>query len=132
VDCIIATTTSKELSELLVRFFGIIGGILRRRTIEFYLRNTMNPDFIDLLGALALSPQGRSRRISSNEQPNWNDGNFDSTYLAPGETLDMPLLEGPGFINHLWFTSHAGGMGELNALSLRIYWGTFSYRTTGQ
>jgi Protein of unknown function (DUF2961). len=81
-----------------------------------------HPAFGDLLGALALPPVGRSRRVSSNEQPNWNDGNFDSTYLQPGDVLEMPLLEGPGCINHMWFTSHAGGMGELNALTLRIYW----------
>ncbi len=83
------------------------------------MNNTL---FNDLLGALALPPVGRSRRVSSNEQPNWNDGNFDSTYLAPGDVLEMPTLTGPGVINHLWFTSHAGGMGELNALTLRIYW----------
>lgn len=82
----------------------------------------MNHAFGDLLGALALPPVGRSRRVSSNEQPNWNDGNFDSTYLAPGDVLEMPLLEGPGYINHIWFTSHAGGMGEMNALTVRIYW----------
>ena len=82
----------------------------------------MNPAFSDLLGSLALPPVGRSRRVSSNEQPNWNDGNFDSTHLEPGDTLEMPVLEGPGYINHLWFTSHAGGMGELNALTLRMYW----------
>lgn len=82
----------------------------------------MNSDFSDMLGSLALPPTGRSRRVSSNEQPNWNDGNFDSTYLNPGDVLDIPLLVGPGYINHMWFTSHAGGMGELNALSIRIYW----------
>ena len=82
----------------------------------------MNALFDDLLGGLALPPVGRSRRISSNEQPNWNDGNFDSTYLAPGDLLEMPGLTGPGVINHLWFTSHAGGMAELNALTVRLYW----------
>jgi hypothetical protein len=78
--------------------------------------------FHNPLGALAAPATGRSRRVSSNEQPNWNDGNFDMTVLPPGETLELPLLEGPGMIQHLWFTSHAGGMNELNALSLRIYW----------
>lgn len=76
----------------------------------------------DFLSSLASLPAGRSRRVSSNEQPNWNDGNFDSTHLNPGDVLDVPILEGPGYINHMWFTSHAGGMGELNALTLRIYW----------
>jgi hypothetical protein len=76
----------------------------------------------DFLSHLASLPAGRCRRVSSNEQPNWNDGNFDSIHLDPGDVLDVPILEGPGYINHMWFTSHAGGMGELNALTLRIYW----------
>jgi len=78
--------------------------------------------FPDPLGALLGAPVGRSRRVSSNEQPNWKDGNFDMTPLPPGATIELPLLEGPGYINHIWFTSHAGGVNELNALSLRIYW----------
>jgi len=78
--------------------------------------------FDDLLGTLSRPPRGRNRRISSNEQPNWNDGNFDMTRLAPGEEFEFPVLSGPGVINHIWFTSHAGGVNELNALSLRIYW----------
>ena len=78
--------------------------------------------FGDLLGSLTGPPQGRNRRISSNEQPNWNDGNFDMTRLAPGETFEFPVLKGPGVINHIWFTSHAGGVNELNAISMRIYW----------
>ncbi len=78
--------------------------------------------FSDALGALAAPMQGRSRRISSNEQPNWNDGNFDMTRLAPEQVFELPRLEGPGVINHIWCTSHAGGVNELNALSVRIYW----------
>jgi hypothetical protein len=78
--------------------------------------------FGDLLGSLAKTPVGRNQRISSNEQPNWSDGNFDMTPLPPGKVLEMPILEGPGVINHIWLTSHAGGVNELNALSLRIYW----------
>jgi hypothetical protein len=78
--------------------------------------------FRDPLGALAAPPAGRNRRVSSNEQPNWSDGNMDMTWLQPGESLEMPLLEGPGYISHIWFTSHAGWVNELNALSIRIYW----------
>lgn len=78
--------------------------------------------FGDLLGSLAAPPLGRNRRISSNEQPDWNDGNFDMTPLPPGTVLELPILKGPGVINHIWLTSHAGGVNELNALSLRIYW----------
>ena len=43
-------------------------------------------------------------------------------WLMPGKSVEMPVLEGPGVITHMWFTSHAGWVGELNALSLRIYW----------
>jgi hypothetical protein len=78
--------------------------------------------FEGALGALTQAPVGRNRRVSSNEQPNWNDGNFDMTWLEPGEELEFPTLQGPGVINHMWMTSHSGGMNELNALSLRIYW----------
>jgi hypothetical protein len=76
----------------------------------------------DPLSSLLSSPTGRNRRISSNQQPKWNDANLDMTMLPPGQTLEMPLLEGPGMITHIWFTSHAGRVNELNALSLRIYW----------
>ena len=74
------------------------------------------------LGALIAPPTGRNRRVSSNEQPNWSNGNMDRTWLQPGETLEIPVLKGPGVITHMWFTSHSGGCNELNALSIRIYW----------
>ncbi len=82
----------------------------------------VTPWLRDPLGALAAAPTGRSRRISSNEQPKWNDANLDMTILPPGKSLEMPLLEGPGMITHIWMTSHAGRVNELNALTLRIYW----------
>jgi hypothetical protein len=78
--------------------------------------------FRDPLGALTAPPAGRNRRISSNEQPDWNNSNMDMTWLQPGQALEMPLLEGPGVITHIWFTSHAGFVNQLNALSIRIYW----------
>lgn len=77
---------------------------------------------VDLLNSLTIPPNGRNYRISSNEQPNWKDGNFDMTPLSPGQRFDFPVLDGPGYINHIWLTTHAGGVNELNALSLRIYW----------
>jgi hypothetical protein len=80
------------------------------------------PLFHDPMGALTGPPVGRNHRISSNEQPRWNDANLDMTWLQPGQALELPLLAGPGVITHIWFTSHAGGANELNALSLRIFW----------
>jgi hypothetical protein len=78
--------------------------------------------FEEILGQLTRPPVGRSRRISSNQQPNWNDGNVDMTLFQPGEAFELPVLKGPGLINHIWMTSHSGGFGELDSLSLRIYW----------
>ncbi len=82
----------------------------------------MTSHFQDSLGSLSQLSEGRNRRVSSNEQPDWNNSNFDMTPLPPGEVLEFPVLEGPGYINHIWFTSHAGGVHELNALRLQIYW----------
>lgn len=47
---------------------------------------------------------------------------MDMTLLTPGQRVDFPLLKGPGVITHIWFTSHAGRVNELNSLTLRIYW----------
>jgi len=80
------------------------------------------PLFRDSLGGLTAPPVGRNRRISSNEQPLWNDANLDMNWLQPGQVLELPMLQGPGVITHMWFTSHAGWANELNALSIRIYW----------
>ncbi len=76
----------------------------------------------DPLAALLTLPSRRNRRISSNEQPDWHNGNMDMTVLPPGKSIEMPVLQGPGVITHIWMTSHAGRVDELNALSLRIYW----------
>lgn len=74
----------------------------------------------DVLGWFGSSLRGRNRRVSSNQQPNWHSENLDMTWLMPGESVNMPILSGPGMITHMWFTSHAGWVGELNALVLRI------------
>lgn len=71
----------------------------------------------DLLGPLLRLPGGRSRRISSNQQPRWNDANLHMTVLPPGRAVELPVLEGPGLLTHMGFTSHAGRVACL--LSLR-------------
>jgi len=76
----------------------------------------------DLLNPLGSFPKGRNRRVSSNQQPGWHTENLDMTWLMPSESVNMPILEGPGVITHIWMTSHAGWVGELNALVLRIYY----------
>ena len=69
-----------------------------------------------LRGPLELAPAGRNRRVSSNQQPAWHTENLDMNWLMPGQSVEMPIFEGPGVITHIWFTSHAGWVGELNAL----------------
>jgi hypothetical protein len=76
----------------------------------------------DLLNPFGSFLKGRNRRVSSNQQPGWHTENLDMTWLMPGESVNMPILEGPGVITHIWMTSHAGWVGELNALVLRIYY----------
>jgi len=73
-------------------------------------------------GCTGRAAVGRNRRVSSNEQPKWNDANLDMNWLQPGQVLELPVLKGPGVIHHMWFTSHSGWANELNALSIRIYW----------
>src|ERR1039457_4915177 len=50
------------------------------------------PVFSGPLGAVATPFVGRNRRISSNEQPNWNDANLDMTVLKPGQVFELPVL----------------------------------------
>jgi hypothetical protein len=80
------------------------------------------PSLRDVLGLFGSSPKGRNHRVSSNQQPDWHSENLDMTWLMPGESVNMPVFSGPGVITHMWFTSHAGWVGELNALVLRIYY----------
>ncbi len=82
----------------------------------------LSRDVMSLISPLSPAPSGRNRRVSSNQQPDWHTENLDMTWLQPGQSVEMPLLEGPGVITHMWFTSHAGWAAELNALSLQIYW----------
>ncbi len=76
----------------------------------------------DVLGLFGSAPKGRNHRVSSNQQPDWHSENLDMTWLMPGESVNMPVFSGPGVITHMWFTSHAGWVGELNALVLRVYY----------
>jgi hypothetical protein len=76
----------------------------------------------DVLGVFGSAPVGRNRRVSSNQQPDWHSENLDMNWLMPGESVNMPVFEGPGVITHMWFTSHSGWVGELNSLALRIYY----------
>jgi len=48
--------------------------------------------------------------------------NSDSTQFAPGETITIARLEGPGAITHLWFTPNSLNIRLPRAFVLRVYW----------
>ncbi|MDH4241659.1 MAG: DUF2961 domain-containing protein, partial [Phycisphaerae bacterium] len=83
---------------------------------------SLSTSLADVLGPLGFSPKGRNRRVSSNQQPGWHSENLDMDWLMPGESVNMPVLKGPGVVTHIWFTSHSGWVGELHSLTLRIYY----------
>ncbi len=51
-----------------------------------------------------------------------SEDNSDSTQFAPGETITIAQLEGPGAITHLWFTPNSLNIRIPRAFVLRIYW----------
>jgi len=59
---------------------------------------------------------------SSSSDPNWQNGNGDARPIAPGETLTLGELDGPGIIQHIWFTIAHDATGYSRLLTLRMYW----------
>ncbi|HTB84043.1 MAG TPA: glycoside hydrolase family 172 protein [Candidatus Sulfotelmatobacter sp.] len=59
---------------------------------------------------------------ASSSDPNWRNGNADSRPIAPGETLTLAQLEGPGKIVHFWNTIADREPYYSRLLTLRIYW----------
>jgi len=59
---------------------------------------------------------------SSSSDPNWQSGNWDARGIAPGETLTLGELDGPGIIQHIWFTIAHDATGYSRLLTLRMYW----------
>ena len=80
------------------------------------------------LGHLARLAPGRSARVSSANPK--RSSNADNRYIAPGETLTLAEIAGPGTITHIWLTfptpapSWLGREGNANhcELVLRMYW----------
>jgi hypothetical protein len=62
-----------------------------------------------------------TRRASSSD-PNWKNGNGDARPIAPGGTLTLAELEGPGVVAHIWFTIAHNAPFYSRLLTLRMYW----------
>jgi hypothetical protein len=76
---------------------------------------------LNSLAGLAELRSGCAMR-SSSADPNWQNGNRDARPIAPRETLVVGELEGPGIIQHIWFTIAAGDKFFPRTTVLRIYW----------
>jgi hypothetical protein len=59
---------------------------------------------------------------ASSSDPNWKDGNNDARPIAPGGTLTLAELDGPGMITHIWFTIAHRAPFYSRLLTLRMYW----------
>lgn len=73
------------------------------------------------LGGLERLKPYQTMRASSSD-PNWRDGNGDARPIAPGGTLTVAELEGPGQIAHIWFTIAHDVPFYSRLLTLRMYW----------
>ena len=75
----------------------------------------------DPLSGLERLKNFESRRVSSSDE-NWKNGNGDARPIAPGGTLTLADLKGPGIITHLWNTVAHAAPNYSALMTLRIYW----------
>ncbi len=62
-----------------------------------------------------------AQRASSSDA-DWKHGNADARPIAPGATLTLAELTGPGVITHIWCTIAHGDPHYSNQLTLRMFW----------
>lgn len=78
-------------------------------------------DFGNPLSGLDTLKDFKTMRASSSD-PNWKNGNGDARPIAPGDTLTIADLKGPGRIVHFWCTVADGEPYYSRLLTVRIYW----------
>nr|CAA9288718.1 FIG01075363: hypothetical protein [uncultured Armatimonadetes bacterium] len=61
-------------------------------------------------------------RRSASTDPDRRNGNADARPIAPGATVVIADLQGPGVITHIWNTVAAKDRGYSRLLRLRMYW----------
>jgi hypothetical protein len=71
------------------------------------------------IGHLPYLKEAKSIQISSYDT---SGGNSDCRYIAPGATLTLADMKGPGVITHIWVTIAAEGEFPLRNLILKMYW----------
>ncbi len=75
----------------------------------------------DPLSGLERLKNFETRRASSSDE-NWKNGNGDCRAIAPGGTLTIAELTGPGVITHFWNTVSHPAPNYSALMTLRIYW----------
>src|SRR5215469_15820709 len=95
---------------------GLIALLFAPATVTLAQSDLGNP-----LNGLETLKDSQAMRASSTD-PNWRHGNGDSRPIAPGETLTLAELKGPGRIVHLWNTINDKEPYYSRLLTLRIYW----------
>ena len=74
----------------------------------------------DSLGEIARTVEGQARRASSGLYD--PESNQDCWHIAPGKTVELTTLQGPGEIRHMWFTIAGRDRRYPRTLVLRVYW----------
>jgi hypothetical protein len=97
-------STALQLSWVSAESPGILGG-------------QMGP-----LSGLDRLQEGRSMRSSSSDIWDWRNGNSDARPIAPGQTLVIADLAGPGRIDHIWNTIASKDPKVSRAIVIRMYW----------
>src|SRR5437868_5397429 len=72
-----------------------------------------------VLGGLAHLKDFSAGRAGSYDR---TGGNADRLVVKAGETATLAEIQGPGEINHIWFTIASGEQFHLKKLVIRMYW----------
>jgi hypothetical protein len=72
-------------------------------------------------GSMEYPVRAVTERESSYDR-NWKNGNADARNIAPGQTLVLADLKGPGRITHIWFTAAGNERGFPRSAVIRMYW----------
>ena len=87
----------------------------------FVLPTARAADITTLMSDLSTLKDFHAMRSSSSD-PNWVNGNGDARPIAPGKTLTLAELNGPGRIAHIWCTIADNERFYGKKLVLRMYW----------
>lgn len=98
-----------------------LGAILTLLIIATKLYSPAQPSLGNPLGGLEQLKNFETRRVSSSD-PDWRNSNSDSRPIAPGATLTLAELDGPGQIVHIWCTVAQNDPFYAAKLTLRMYW----------